>query len=274
MRLHRQTGRIIRRYSVNRQNIYRLALTPVHFTVGVNVLDLGCGYGRFTASLNSVVPPGSRCTGIDITAGNRVPYLAAAGRSGFGGRFINDTAAVIRGFPANSYQLIIAAYSLNYFAEILPAVPHILADDGWFIAITHSDRFLNELTADINKALALTTTAPCPDVDFRALVSGFNAENGVEQLCKYFAAIEKIDYENCLSFPVEQLADCFTYIDFKLPLVIDAVSWDEPDLNVEFVRNIQAIVRRKAERNGCYSMNKNDCIFRCRYPVTGATNDA
>ena len=266
VKIHQQVGDIIRRFSTNRDNIYQLALSNTNDRHPTNILDIGCGYGRFTGCLDQVVKMPATCTGIDIVENNRKPYRQVARKAGLTGQFICGPATIVSSFPDRSYQLIIAGYSLNFFYDIIPHLPRILDRNGWFITINHSIKFLVELTEDINAALRRSFQDQYEEVDSRQLVASFNAENGYELLESYFDTIEKIDYNNKLNFTYDNIDQCLIYTDFKLPMMVPQKFSEKDDQYVLFKQNLHQIIKYKVKKRKIYTLNKDDCIFRCRCP--------
>ncbi|MBN2567843.1 MAG: class I SAM-dependent methyltransferase [Deltaproteobacteria bacterium] len=270
---HRLVGDIVKRFSDNRSDIYELALKDTSFDRPIKVLDIGCGYGRFTSHLRQRVPAGSRCTGLDLLMENRQPFINTARHINLEADFINGPATRIEVMPDNSYDLIITAYSLNFFSAIIPQLARVLMPDGYLIIINHSRNFLNELVQDISLALSHSTIAGQVRRNQKRLIFNFNDENGISLLSPHFKTINYMDYENRLSFPLSELDCCFIYIDFKLPLLIPMNHHDTDFDLTRFRKTLFQRIRQGSKASGFYRMNKNDCIFRCSQPVKGDSHD-
>jgi ubiquinone/menaquinone biosynthesis C-methylase UbiE len=264
---HRLVGDIIRRFSNNRTDIYELALKNLHFRQPVKVLDIGCGYGRFTSALKQRVPAGSRCTGLDLLSENRRPFLETARHIDPHADFITGSADLIESMADDAYDLIISAYSLYFFSALIPQLARILKPDGHLVIINHSRRFLNELIQDITLTLSQSPFAGKAHLEHEQLLDNFNDENGTGLLEPHFKNIDRINYQNQLSFPLSELDQCLVYIDFKLPLLIRVnQSGTDADLT-RFKEILFKIIRQESQVSGIYTLNKNDCIFRCSRPV-------
>ncbi|NQU26652.1 MAG: class I SAM-dependent methyltransferase [Candidatus Marinimicrobia bacterium] len=262
VQLHRQIGINIERYSTNKQNIYQLALKPLSYNQQIKILDIGCGYGRFSGNLKSVSgATGSHCTGIDLVSANREPFLEMIMQTGLKGKYISGQANQITDFPNKEYDLILSGFSLNFFPDILSDIARIIKPTGFFIAITHSNRFLEELEEDINNAIG-----PMDGWDFHLPAIEFSSENGHCLLSEYFESVEQIDYPNKLVFPWRQIDECLMYIDFKLPFLIKPGQVPELKSYDEFAAELHRQIRRKTRANHYYYLNKDDCIFRCKNP--------
>ena len=261
---HRVMGDIIRRYSTNRADIYRLALDGIQFTHPLHVLDLGCGYGAFTAALDGVAPRGSIGNGVDWIEDNRKPYLRAARAAGMEGRFICGPASAASAFPDGSFDLIMAGFSLYFFAEMLPEIRRLLAADGVFVTITHSENTLRELLGDIRAALGLDGELSPEGFGIEVMLEAFNAENGRERLAPYFGEVTVREYPNQLRFPTNRLEDCFAYVDFKRGTVTPDSPYRDRAADERSMRSLYDVIRTKAARTGFYTLTKDDAIFSCR----------
>lgn len=265
VKLHRLVGHIIRHYSTNKADICRLALEGISFSTPVRVLDLGCGYGQFTAHLKGLLPAGSACLGIDQMESNRPAYLQAVEEAGLEGCFRCAPVERIADLAPRSFDLILASYSFYFFTPILPRIARILTTEGWFISITHSTRALRELITDMEVALGQGSPSGKRILPLQA---DFNAENGVRKLSPYFRQVERILYPNRLVFPFSELERCFYYLDFKGALLRD----EDVEIETGFTERLHAVVRDKSRREGSYILTKDDAIFRCRGPKLRSGN--
>ncbi|HPQ43141.1 MAG TPA: class I SAM-dependent methyltransferase [Syntrophales bacterium] len=267
VRQHRLVGDIISQFSDNRSDVYEMALEGLHFSRPVRVLDIGCGYGRFTSHLKGYVPAGSRCTGLDLLTENRQPFLDTAHQIDPDAEFIPGRADQISELADNSYELIIIAYSLNFFSSIIPDLARIVTPDGQVVIINHARHFMKEVIDDIILALSNSPIADHAWLNYEQLTRDFNDENGTRFLAPHFQSIEYIDYRNRLSFSPGELDRLFIYLDFKLPMLVRTnQSGIDPDLD-RFRRKLFTIIRLGSQASGVYRLNKDDCIFRCRQPV-------
>ena len=263
---HREIGELITRYSTNKQNIYQLALEKIHFNYAANVLDLGCGYGRFISYLKGIIPPASTCTGIDCLEKNRNPFQEVTRSLQFKGNFICKSAEAIAEFSERTFDLILSGYSLYYFIDVLPHIARVMTQDGWFIAITHSQHslieFLKELQAALNLNDKLTTDHPALD----STPLTFSSENGEELLQEYFMEVERIDYYNRLQFPAEAIENALRVLDFKRLTILKKSFYRNLIAEDILKLRLSKWVKNRMMDDGHYSLNKDDAIFRCRIP--------
>ncbi|MEA2101604.1 MAG: class I SAM-dependent methyltransferase, partial [Thermodesulfobacteriota bacterium] len=118
---HRRTSEVIKNHSLNKDDIRGIALEGMDLSKITEVLDLGCGYGFFTEALKERLPANTRITGVDIIdAHNRASFLDTVSAFGYSGEFVHmDAGAFIHETPGSSFDLIIASYSLYFFAHLI-----------------------------------------------------------------------------------------------------------------------------------------------------------
>jgi SAM-dependent methyltransferase len=151
------------------------------------------------------------------------------------------------------FDLIIASYSLYFFVDALPDIARLLRPSGWFLVITHSERY----PAALSEAFGLGQWRHPSEL----AIDCFSTENGRALLAEHFRDVEHVPYNNLLRFDAPDLEDLMQYARFKLPelvphLVLDNELW-------------LALEGRLAEclRSGYpLVIEKNDGIFRCRGP--------
>ena len=253
IRLHRRVGDIIRRYSTNQTNIYDRAIAECNLKKPMRILDLGCGYGRFTRALK--LSSNSICTGIDTAEKNRDAYLQSVTATGAKGEFILGSADVIQGFPSNSFDLILSSFTLYFFPDLIPDIARILTQDGEFIVITHSGKTLETFHDIVRQTTGFTNRLHIEDV-----VTSFSAENGFEKLKPNFNAITTEDYPNQLHLPFEKFDDWFSYLDFRLQIVLEEKIVRKNFDAKKFKQKIYEIIEDKS----ALILDKNDRIFRCK----------
>lgn len=261
---HRAIGDIIRRYSTNPDDVYRFAFEGLAFPRPVRVLDLGCGYGAFTAALKGIAPPGSRAVGIDWIESNRDLYLEAACAAGMEGRFVCGPAAAMAELHDGDADLVLAGFSLYFFVDALPGIRRVLAEDGLFVAITHSEETLRELLVDIRAALGLEGEISPEAFGIEEVLAAFSAENGREKLMPHFGEITRRAYPNRLRFPADRMDDCFAYIDFKRGILTPRSPYRDTVADERTMRALHEVIRAKAAHDGSYTLTKDDAVFLCR----------
>jgi len=149
-RKHQRIGQIIRRFSTNKDDIRQTALKNLDLSDRRNVLELGCAFGAFTEALKGRLHPRAKITGLDMLAEYESFFLDACRRAGYTGEFSAGGVEQIIKYPTASYDLIICSYALYFFPDLIEDIARILAGDGFFITITHSEADMRELV-DIKK---------------------------------------------------------------------------------------------------------------------------
>lgn len=199
--------------------------------------------------------PSARFTGIDACDRNEHSYVRTVGATGREVRFLRADLDARLPFQDDSFDLVIAAYSLYFFVRIVPEVARVLRCDGCFLAITHSEQSF----AGLLKAVGL----PVADAPLMRLLRDFSSENGDELLRRSFPRVERIDYRNSLSFAEEDREDLLSYLRFKLPLLGAGVCDDEG-----WPKEMELRATESLRRNGRVLIRKDDTLFIC-----GASDD-
>ena len=259
--LHKKVGEIISFHSLNKQDIYQLALTNIGYKEPIRVLDLGCGFGRFTQALEGNIHNNSKCIGIDCLDENRRPYTNTVEKIGFQSEFIAGPAEVVKQLPENNFDLILSSFSLYFFPGIIENIPKLLKDDGKFVSITHSKYSLQEMLDDIRISVLSANVDIENRFNYERLLHKFSSENGLDLLSEHFNSVEDIQYSNLLYFPPEKLTPCYNYIDFRLSLLKDDQHFAQAISDENFYNTLHKRIEFKAKKFGKYILNKSDTIF-------------
>lgn len=233
---HKTIGELIKEHSENREDIREVAKKLVDLAKVRDILDLGCGYGWFEEAL----PNGFRSIlGIDCLEENEQSFLSAAKRVAAYSTFRQLLLPAPIDAEDETFDLIISAYSLYFFPDMLPEVRRILRPSGIFLVITHSASMMEEGEEFFDFS------------NLRQVINNFSAENGNTLLSQYFMHITAVDYINSLVFDKAEKDDLAKYIDFKREFISKDVS--------------PAVVKAKMiyelETRGTMRFNKNDRIF-------------
>jgi ubiquinone/menaquinone biosynthesis C-methylase UbiE len=197
---------------------------------------------------------GALVTGVDVWADNEDTFIRRIAATGRRARFVRTQIGAQLPWPAASFDVVICSYSLYFFREILPEVSRVLAPEGLFLALTHSEECFLSL-AEVADSRAARS-------ELHSLAGRFSAENGAGLLQPWFAHVERVDYQNALRFRAEQADDLLALLRFKLPFL-------EPGAKPggELPESISRRVREAFERSSELLIPKNDAAFRCREPL-------
>jgi SAM-dependent methyltransferase len=234
--LHTEVGKIIRAHSENKTDIRSVAKRMIEWKNVRRVIDLGCGYGWFEDALEEDL---DLIVGIDYCSENASAFMQHAKKTAKEAIFKMCALPAAIDFPAGYFDLVVCAYSLYFFPDILPEVKRILRNGGATVVITHSESMFED-----GKHL----------FDFRNLrtiIENFSAENGEAILRKHFQHITSVDYPNSLIFHKGDGKDLALYIDFKREFIRQDA---DPDL-------VRETMLQELFRNGEFRLNKNDKIF-------------
>jgi ubiquinone/menaquinone biosynthesis C-methylase UbiE len=267
--LHRHIGELIKRRSSNKGDVYKTALASLKFDRPIRVLDLGCAWGAFTAALGGIAPAGSASVGVDWIEENRTAYLASASRAGLSGSFVSGPVEAICSEPDRGFDLVLSGFSLYFFTGALPEIARVLRDDGVFVAITHSERSLGEFLEDVRIPLLHDERMTAERFGVEEVLREFSAENGLSRLSPHFGSVETQDFKNRLTFGVDEIDECFEYLLFKRCILTESSEYRRLLDDVKFHGALKDVMRARAEREGAYTLTKDDAIFRCRSPRGG-----
>lgn len=233
---HKTIGELIKEHSENKEDIREVAKHLINFDKIHDILDVGCGYGWFEESLTNGF---HSILGIDCLEANEQEFLSVAKRVASKTLFKQILLPAPIDVEADSFDLVVSAYSLYFFPGALPEVRRVLRPGGTFLIITHSASMLEEGEEFFNFS------------NLRQVINNFSAENGAGLLKAQFDDIMALDYFNSLVFTKDEKDDLVKYIDFKREFISKDVS--------------PAVVKAKMiyelETRGSMSFNKNDRIF-------------
>jgi ubiquinone/menaquinone biosynthesis C-methylase UbiE len=262
---HISTRQIIRRFSENKNDIRMLTLDECNLAHCKNILDLGCGYGFFTEALSNKISPQAHITGIDVIGGeNKKMFLSTCARSGYTATFIEDTANIITSFPDESYDCVIASYSLYFFPHLIEHIARILKTSGIFIALTHSEHTLEQITTLFMESIQHILQMGDSSLHIIKLFQAFSAENGFVKLQPYFDYITYIRYSNNLIFKPPDIDHCIRYIQKKQHLFFKDIASLQADEYNALIDDFYNRLRWHATSYKQFVVNKDDAIFIAR----------
>lgn len=250
---HEAVSAVIRRHSTNPEDVRRVALAGLDLSSVREILDLGCGFGFMTEAVANRASLDARIVGIDACPRNEGPFLERVARTGRQGTFLCGRVEHGLSWPDGAFDLVVASFSLYFFPEILSEVARVLAPAGCFLTVTHAEHSCRDLL----HTMGLGESAS----QLLSVIRRFSRENGAEILAPWFGNIERIDYQNTLSFGAEEIEDLLAYLTFKLPVLAPCpgVEGRRPD-------ELAAAARSLLAGRSAVELEKNDSIFRCREP--------
>jgi len=234
--LHAEIGNIIRKHSTNTRDIRSIANEMIQWKSVKRVIDLGCGYGWYEDSLEGGF---SLVVGVDCLPENAPPFTSRAERIAEEVLFMMHKLPGTVDFREGYFDVVISAYSLYFFTDMLPEIRRILRNGGSFIAITHSETMLEEGKRFFDFK------------NLRTVIENFSAENGEALLKKHFRKITTAEYKNSLLFHKGDEKELSQYIDFKREFISEDA---DPGL-------VRETMLEELKRCGELRLNKNDKIF-------------
>jgi SAM-dependent methyltransferase len=250
---HENASAIIRRHSTNQTDVRFAALGGLDLSGVRDVLELGCGFGFMAEEVATRIHPDACVIGVDACAANGQPFIERVSATGRRAEFVLAVLEDTLPFEEQSFDLVVASYSLYFFPKILADVCRVMRDNAMLLAVTHSESCCRGL---------MSAAGFSGDSPLIQLVRRFSGENGGQQLSPFFADVETIVYPNHLLFLNGELDDLMTYIRFKLPLAM-CESDTEPVLPDFVEPNLRATM----DRTRAVTVEKDDAIFRCRRPL-------
>jgi SAM-dependent methyltransferase len=250
---HQAISKIIRNRSTNRTDVRHFAVEGLDLSCFREVLGLGCGFGFLVRTVGARVAPGARLTGVDACASNEEPFLKRVATTGLRGRFQCSLISSKLPWPDDTFDLVVCSYSLYFFPEALSEAARVLTPDGLLLALTHSERSF--------AGLLRATGIGEEESSLKGLVQRFSAENGTQQLNRFFERVERVDYPNLLRFGSQHFEELLAYIRFKLPFLSPGT---EPDGNIPepMLHSVEAYMAAQGE----VVVEKDDACFRCWRP--------
>ncbi len=219
---HRLIEQLIRQFSTNKEDVRKKALEQTDLSSCKNVLELGCAFGSFTEALKGRLHPAAKINGIDIVPEYKPFFLEACKRAGYEGTFSSSGIDQIKKYSSDAFDLVICSFALYFFPGMIPEIARILRKDGIFIAITHYQTNMQELTGItkiiLQKNELLRGNAPLP---IEVIVRQFSAENGRELLAKSFSCVISVDFNNNLNFYIHEINFFIEYFNFKSPFFLN-----------------------------------------------------
>jgi len=251
---HETVSAIIRRRSINKIDVRRVALRGLDLTSASHVLDLGCGFGFMSEALAGRAAPDARVVGVDACPSNEGPFLERIAATGRRSEFVCMTLG--RGLPwaDRTFDVVACCYSLYFFAGVLPEVARVLTREGLFLAITHTEGSFRDVFRLVGE--------PAAAAGMNSLARAFSAENGEHILRQWFGEVKRIDYRNALRFENGHLDELLTYLRFKFRCLL-ADSTRAAELLETQCRAVQATLAQ----SGHVLIRKDDAVFQCRKPL-------
>ena len=171
--------------SVPKISIHEKALEYLKLDGHENILEVGCGDGKFLLQLRKEHSHAGRLVGLDLSKGMfaKTKKLMIKETLGPGIEFIEGSAGHLD-FPDKSFEVILSFYMLYHMTDIektLHELERVLKNNGQVLIATNSSKNRERLH-DFKKTIGkLTGSKAAPNFSSR-----FNLENGEKQLEKVF----------------------------------------------------------------------------------------
>ncbi len=212
------------KYSVPRIDFADWALRAIKWRGNEQVLDVGCGTGRYYDTLKRQ-HAGIGYHGLDFSGGMLGKHAAA-------GRLVQADALRLP-FEDGSFDVLMANHMLFHVRDIDAALTEfrrVLKPAGILMATTNSLHTMPEFQVLFRRAIvllgapgAVPVTPPAPPSDLFAL------ENGGRQLARHFYAVVRYDLPSTFVFP--EIEPVIAYLEstrnLREPQLPEGVRWDD-----------------------------------------------
>lgn len=246
---HEVVSGIIRRHSSNPRDVREVALEGRDLSGVRDILDLGCGFGFMAEAVARRVDEGALFIGVDALESNRLPFTRRVRAAQCEAHFVPARLHGHLAWPAQSFDLVVASYSLYFFPGAVPEIARVLRPGGALLCVTHSEASM--------RAMVRLAGVQGEESPLLALVRGFSAENGAQVLGRWFGGVTRCDYRNVLLFRLDDVEDLLTYMQYKFASLRD---WpeSEPELSALAAEELR---RRILTSGGLVALDKTDALF-------------
>ncbi len=238
------------RFSTNPQGLHPWMFAQIAGEVpsaGADILEIGCGSGRFWQSLSREIPATWQVALTDFSPG-MVTSAREANR--FAGHHFGVADAARIPFPFDSFDAVFAHFMLYHVRDIprvLGEIRRVLRPGGILFAATigagHMAE-LFELAASFRPAWRTNSSE-----------AAFQLENGAAQLAPFFSKIERRDYPDSLR--VDQAEPLAAY-------VISTTTFADHQVTEAQEREFIAFIEARIRENGPIRITKNSGVFLAR----------
>lgn len=187
------------RYSVPAVDFSAWALGCINWNGEERILDLGCGPGRWHATVRKLLP-NVVYYGIDLHPGMLAHHPAP--------RALTVGNALRLPYTDGSFDVVMANHMMYHIPDIEGAIKEIrrvLKPDGVLMATTNSVHNMPELQVLLHRAVTLLVPpgtdrfqTPLPPSDL------FTLETGTRLLSRHFYAVARYDLPSALVFPAAE----------------------------------------------------------------------
>lgn len=264
---HKLTADIIRKHSTNQRDIREFALKGLNLTGCRQVLDLGCGFGFFSAALKGRVHPEAAVRGVDIVKEYEPLFLETCRDAGLKGEFSSSGISILDDLRDRSIDLILCSYALYFFPDWIGDLARILKQDGFLVAVTHHRQSLREvirIARDFFTTKGLLRAGEILPIE--ELIGRFSSENGSGLLSRWFREVRAMDFANSMFFRPGDLPHLLEYFRFKWPFFHSCPRERASELIGAFESHIEEILSHAS--NGL-AISKDDMVFICTKPLQG-----
>lgn len=239
---------IHRRFSTNKQNLFRWIFEQLKITAPARILEIGAGTGLLWRTNLDRVPADWHFTLTDLS-----PGMLDEARENIGTRdqrfsFQSMDAANLE-YASESFDAVIANHMLYHVPDIdraLAEVARVLKPQGLFYASTVGEGHLAELATLVRRTL--------PDYRGAHYTARFCLENGEEQLSKHFVNVRRFLHDDSLIITEAEPLVAYVLSDGDVKSELTGNALDK------FTRSVESEIRER----GAIRVSKVAGMFEAR----------
>lgn len=210
------------KYSVPNTDFRRWVIDRVRWHGDEQVLDLGCGPGRYAEALHDRAA-NTRYFGLDFSGGMLARHPDPA--------HVTQADAQLLPFADNTFDVVMANHMLYHVPNIeqsIEEIRRVLRPEGTLIAATNSINTMPQFY-ELYKRAIMVLTAPGKQATVPLPISHmFSLESGTRQLSRHFFAVARFDLPGAFVF--EELDPVMAYLESSRslhePQLPTGVAWD------------------------------------------------
>lgn len=175
------------RFSTAEQDFHEWVFDHFDFPAHARILEIGCGTGLLWSKNRARISTTWHLTLSDLSLG----MIERARATGLRADLLQSDAQSIP-FPTGYFDAVIANHMLYHVPDLpraMAEIHRVLKSNGKFYAATNGNAHMREYFQLVSDLLGIVHMGE---------YTQFTLENGTEQLAKYFASVQRFDFDDSL----------------------------------------------------------------------------